>query len=951
MDFSRYVSLMYPEALVLGLALAYVYWKHLRHKNFWRIATLLLAIILLGYPLIIHSSKSFDLYLLIDRSRSISDEGRSKQKELVDLVGRKLQEGDRLGIVSFNEKAYIEQAPDSEAAIQSFSIPFSQDASDLAEGLQTILSLDKPNRPAKMCILSDGEYTGANPLREAYIARQRKIPIYYRNLKRLKVFNLTVKDIEMPDKILSNEPFQTTFNVVSTQETTGRYRIYRNNRLLGSEGTNGWRAYNFEQGENRIPLYDLVDHPGIHNYKIEVETIPAERENLKKDNIAERYVKVVGERPILLVNNTGQPDNISNILQAGGIQTHIINISNYRMTLERLEGYKGVILNNVPILNLTLRQIEAVKNFVLQEGGGLLVCGGNRSFASGGFYKSALDSLLPVSLEDRQQSKKVSTAFSIVLDRSGSMQRQTPSGHRKIELANNAAVECVALMTPMDSLSVIAVDSLAHIIITQTSVVDKNAFSRDILSIESMGGGIFVYTGLVAAGSELIKAPQINKHILLFSDASDSEEPGEYEDLLEDYIEAGITVSVVGLGTERDKDAEFLKDIAKRGEGNVYFTQDAAQLVQIFTADTISYVRKSFIEEPAPMAVQASAYSISPDQQWADFTCGGYNLLFPRQEAEVAIKTADEDSAPILAFCQRELGRVAALALDPNGAFSSNANYGDILLSVSRWIMGSQVDDNLQIKVDYEGNSARVHLEVSQEERETMGQAQMTVFTPGGATISRPMRWDSHDRLVSSVKLDESGCYRGVVQIGEETYKIGPMSIPVSPEFLYNRGIAGDAGSSENFGKQVMAQMATITGGKEILDVRELFERNERINIISPVLWVFLLAYLLFLLLDIAEARFAMLPYIQRKWISISNRLRNVKIRKPKQVRVKDQSTKPLKKYQPTAEIPAEATSAEAKAEEKPQVKSQPKEKVQEKPAMDYLSKSKERAKRSLDRG
>jgi uncharacterized membrane protein len=73
-----------------------------------------------------------------------------------------------------------------------------------------------------------------------------------------------------------------------------------------------------------------------------------------------------------------------------------------------------------------------------KEGGGLLVCGGNRSFASGGYYKTAIDDILPVSREDRQPSKKAATAFSIVLDRSGSMAVTTPGGQTKMDLANNA---------------------------------------------------------------------------------------------------------------------------------------------------------------------------------------------------------------------------------------------------------------------------------------------------------------------------------------------------------------------------------------------------------------------------------------------------------------------------------------------------------------------------------
>jgi hypothetical protein len=173
-------------------------------------------------------------------------------------------------------------------------------------------------------------------------------------------------------------------------------------------------------------------------------------------------------------------------------------------------------------LTLPLSQIEALRDFVLQEGGGLLVTGGNRIFAKGGYYLSSLDPILLVSLEDRQQSRKTATAFSIVMDRSGSMAITTPSGHQKIQLAGEAVAECIRLMSPVDSVSVIPVDSAAHILIPQSDVTNPASMISEVLRIESMGGGIFVYTGLVAATSEIVKAKQLNKHVLLFADADSS---------------------------------------------------------------------------------------------------------------------------------------------------------------------------------------------------------------------------------------------------------------------------------------------------------------------------------------------------------------------------------------------------------------------------------------------
>ena len=167
MGISRYIALTYPEALLLGAAMAYAYWRFVKPRNAWRTAIVAIAALALCYPVVLHHTRALDLYVLVDRSRSIPAEGHTKQREILDLVARNLKAGDRLAVVSFNEKAHIEQAPTGEAIVpKSFQIPYSEDASDLSEGLQTLLGLIDERRLSRVLILSDGEYTGADPLRE-----------------------------------------------------------------------------------------------------------------------------------------------------------------------------------------------------------------------------------------------------------------------------------------------------------------------------------------------------------------------------------------------------------------------------------------------------------------------------------------------------------------------------------------------------------------------------------------------------------------------------------------------------------------------------------------------------------------------------------------------------------------------------------------------------------------
>ena len=523
MEISNLISLEYPELLLLAVPIGWLYWKYIAHRNILKHIIFVLLILLLAFPSLIKKTSALDTIVLVDRSLSISSESRAKQLELLELIKKNKKKNDRITIISFNDDAYIEKLPGN-TSFQQFNIPYSENASDLAAAIELAGKTIDPNRNSCIFILSDGEYTGLNPQHSATLLKNN-VPIYYRNLGKSSFYDLAVSNVIAPNKAFQNEAYTLRFTVYASSKMNGYYRILRNKKPIAGKDT--WIPYQFNQGENEIIVNDASAIGGIHHYQIEVKSNENEKEAVISNNTGESYIKILAQQPILVVNNTGNSDNLTKVLSAGNLKVHMISIGSYNLTLHSLVRYKAVILNNVPILKLQYQQIHDLRRYVEEEGGGLLICGGNRSFGRGGYFNSALDPIIPVSMEQREKIKKVAAAFSMVLDRSGSMACRTPSGDTKMALANNAVAASIDLLGPYDSLSVIAVDSMPHIIVDQQELTNPASVRNDVLSIESMGGGIFTYTGLVAAGEELIKAKQMNKHIILFADAADAEEPGE----------------------------------------------------------------------------------------------------------------------------------------------------------------------------------------------------------------------------------------------------------------------------------------------------------------------------------------------------------------------------------------------------------------------------------------
>ncbi len=321
-----------------------------------------------------------------------------------------------------------------------------------------------------------------------------------------------------------------------------------------------------------------------------------------------------------------------------------------------------------------------------------MLTGGRNSYGPGGYFRSSLDPILPVSMELRNEHRKLSLAMVVALDRSGSMAVPVGGGKAKMDLANEGAAQVVDLLGPMDEFGVIAIDTAPHLIADLAPVRDKETVKSDIRSIRSEGGGIFIYVALESAAAMLLKATAGTKHIILFADANDSEEPGQYKELLDKCKEAGITVSVIGLGTPADKDAGLLRDIAERGNGRIFFTDKPEELPRLFAQDTFVVARNTFLDEPTPIASTPGLSLLAGRPFDLSQTIGGYNLTYLRSGATLATRTLDDYKAPVVAAWRAGAGRVLCYTGEADGKYAGPiAGWKDVgayYSSLARWTIG-----------------------------------------------------------------------------------------------------------------------------------------------------------------------------------------------------------------------------------------------------------------------
>ena len=835
------ISFAAPQWALAIIPLLLVLGWHQRQLRLWeplRALCLVLLTLLLMQPRLYALAKGLDLWVLVDRSASAADRLTQYLPEWEALVEQARGPSDRLRWIDYADAPTLRNA--SDAAIYTGDISHTR----LAQAIRYTQSQTDPSRASRLLVLTDGYST--EPLqRLAEPLAQQRVPLDYRLLTPSGVQDLRITRLLLPPRVQAGEGFVFEAHIAGNVDGPAPYTVSRDG-VLAHRG-----VVQVRNGRGVAQFSDRIDAVGAHPYRID---IAPEHDAHPGNNTASGWVDVQGNRHVLLI--TPFPDDpVAAALRQRRIDVKLIT-QPPELHVGHLTGARAVILNNVAAYHLPGDFLRALDLFVREQGGGLLMAGGKNAFGSGGYYGSAIDSLLPVAMELREEHRQYPVAMAIVLDRSGSMAAGVSGGAglTKMDLANEGAAEAISLLGNDDVVTVFAVDSQPHLIVPLLPVQEsRQHLVNTVRGIRSQGGGIYVYTGLQAAWNELRNTSHARRHIVLFADAADAEEPGQYQSLLRAIREHGGTVSVIGLGAPTDSDAAFLSDIAKRGEGRIFFAQNPHELPALFAQETVSVARSMFVEEP--VGVQATGV-------WRDLAAeslawlsqvDGYNLGYGRPGASVAALSADDYRAPLAAFWQRGVGRTAAVTFPLAGDFSQRArawpDYALLIHTLTRWLMGPDQPPGVGLRATVIGNTLALELLYRDDWETQLAQTPPRIVIAHGASgETQPLVWErmAPGRYATHTSLPGASWVRGAAQIGDVVLPFGPIAATIDPEWAFDPARLHE-----------LKTLSQLSGGVERLDLTTVWDAPAAAGIVELRPWL-LVAFLLSFLADALLTRLGM---------------------------------------------------------------------------------------------
>lgn len=847
------MSFVFPQALLLLLPLGLFLFFTARIPGppmVLRAALLLLLTVALARPEFRLRSAGSDVVVVVDRSRSMPPRAESSAEELIRLLEPQRRPGDRLGVISFGREPRVDLPLTADGRFGGFTSAVDGEASNVSAALDAAGELIPSDRAGRVLLLSDGRATGLDARAAARRLTARGIPVDVRFLGREEVArDVAVTSLAVPPAVAAREPFLLTATLKATSAAKGSLTLLRNGKPIARV------ERELPEGATVVTFRDLIEAPGLGAYELRATT---DGDGVTENDIGRAVVRVEGPPRVLVV--TDKPaGTLARTLRESNLAVEVMAPG--PLSMAQLEGVGAVVLEDVEAGRLSENGLHVLAQFVKEAGGGLVMTGGKHSFGEGGYRKSPVEELLPVSLEMREEQRKAAIAMSIIMDCSCSMGVRVPDGRTKMELAAEGVVGALQLLNPRDEASVAMVDTEVHQIFPMSPVAGGLPLDKVARGF-SGGGGIYVGVGLREAKKQVLSSEKETRHVLLFSDANDSEEPDDYLKTISNLVGENVTISVIGMGTRGDSDAKLLEEIAHRGNGRIYFAEDVTSLPRIFSQETIAVARSTFVEEATATGVGPDLAQLGKLPTSDTPRIGGYNLTYLKPQASIGVRTSDGNTAPVAAFWPRGAGRVAALTAEADGSFTGElrtwAGQRALLAQLVRWTMPPlSVQVDAVARAQLTGNDLHVTLDFDPSAPPPTGTPTLVLLSGEAKVkpVELPMRWEDEDRVGAHFVVPGSGTWHPVVKLGDRLFRAPPVTLPWAPEFE-------PAPVSE--GKALLSSVAKAGGGVERLAMAGLFKDAVESEAAIPLAPALLALCVVLLVAEVFTRRFLSGPRLRR---------------------------------------------------------------------------------------
>jgi Mg-chelatase subunit ChlD len=797
-----------------------------RLSHLLRYAIILLTVLALAGTGILAPSPDRTAWLLVDASASA---GTEQTLELARQALANAGENRRVGVIAFGRDARVERGLGQAGELSGIESRVDRGASNLGEALQLASALLPADANGGIAVISDGLVTMDTGDREAV----EGIPVNVLKTAHRGGPDAQVTKVEVPAELYAGQKYTTVVTVHANTAGNATLVLNRNRQTVET------REVALRKGENTFAFEAVAEGSGVvtcgARLVMDGDTVSMNDEN-------STFSVVNGEIGVLLVQGSsgqgeaGSGGELKKMLEAAGIRVTVIPDRMLPSAAADLWAYQAVALVNVDAENLSAEQIAALDTAAKELGVGVAVFGGDSSYALGGYRGSALEKMLPVTIDVKNRMDLPRTALVLVIDKSGSMMDEA-WGISRLALAREAACSALEVLTERDQAGVIAFDDEGKWVVPLSPVADVKAMQEQVATIRP-GGGTAFYTPLAMAYEALKTVQADYRHVIFLTDG----EAGDtgYQLVVQSMAQEGITLTTVAVGDGAD--TAGMRQLAKLGGGRAYTAGPFDSLPRIFTRDTMQ-ITGSYVQNRTFIPVVTDASMTGFDGFPA---LHGYLGTTEKPLATVSLASDRED--PILAWWQYGAGKVLCWTSDTEGgwtrSFLSWDQAASFFAGMISWILPESGGDG---DILLSEGMLRYRAE---KVPDSAARAEASVVRPDGSRETLVLERVSADEFAAAMDTSLSGAYAVDVAVKDREGTVlggtrGGGVIAWSRE--YDQRVR-DEGTLEKLAEETGGKVCTEPEG--LLDFPNTAARK-RVDLTAPLM---LLAGFLFLF-DVAQRR------------------------------------------------------------------------------------------------
>jgi len=492
---------------------------------------------------------------------------------------------------------------------------------------------------ASAVMISDGLGNAGDTARALRAMREAQLPLQWIAVGRPPP-ETRVSEVLAPDRVMVGQRIQVAVQLAGRLD-----RPLRVNATARAPAGETQLASGEPDGEGRAIIELDASRSGAVVLDVALED-PRSKQTLDALRDA-AVIDVAPSAAILYVQ--GSAGALSRSLRAGGWVLKVIPATRLDVRTDELDGYQAVVLDDVAISDGSPRFWNALVSAVQNRGLGLMVLGGERSFARGGYRQSVLESVLPVSSEAAVLDEPASIVFAV--DKSGSM-GQGSAGVNRFQLAQRAVLETARSLTERDSLGLVVFDAVPRVLIPLGPArAGTLALARDWQTTPN--GGTKLAPALEAAIDELERAAAGRRMLVVVTDGFVDDAP-----LAELHARlARSRIEMIALAVGPDADVSALERVVGADTSLVLRVNQAAELPRVMRA-ALERRRQRVERGTIPVAQrQRLPFSSGTLKDWPPIAA--YAVTRSRPDASVAVQSQRGD--PLIAFQRSGQGRVVVV--------------------------------------------------------------------------------------------------------------------------------------------------------------------------------------------------------------------------------------------------------------------------------------------------